>query len=181
VSFRLKIGRFRVDIVLLRPISFESEDPVKREHPEPAMTLPVSMEMYQQLMSAAIQSGFKQEIWEIGATAIREWMTRNNPDSFAMPALSGYQWKQLFLPNGTLLRTIFGGKNFHCLVEGDHIVYNGEKVSPSGFVDAVGGVRRNAWKATWILFPNSSIWKLAESLRTKKRLPKATASSRKTC
>jgi hypothetical protein len=43
--------------------------------------------------------------------------------------MSGYQWKHLFLPNGTLLRTIFDGKNFHCLMEDDHIRYNG--VSPS--------------------------------------------------
>jgi hypothetical protein len=41
-----------------------------------------------------------------------------------MPATSGYQWKHLFLPNDTLLRTIFNGKNFHCLAEGDHIRLN---------------------------------------------------------
>jgi hypothetical protein len=132
------------------------------------MTLPISLEIYQQLASASLKSGFEQEIWEIGAAAIREWMTRNNPDSFAMPTLSGYQWKNLFLPSGTLLRSIFNGKNYHCLVEGDRIVYDGKMISPSCFANAVGGVRRNAWKVIWILFPNSSVWKSAESLRRPK-------------
>jgi hypothetical protein len=141
---------------------------MERQHPSPYTALPISHEIYQQLLSACFSSGFKQETWEIGEAAIREWMIRNNPDSFAMPATSGYQWKHLFLPNGTLLRTIFNGKNFHCLVEEDHILYNRQKVSPSGFVSAVGGVRRNAWKAIWILFPNSAVWKLAGELRMKK-------------
>jgi hypothetical protein len=57
-------------------------------------------------------------------------MIRNNPESFAMPATSGYQWKHLFLPSGTLLRIIFNGKNFHCLVEEDHIRYKGQIISP---------------------------------------------------
>jgi hypothetical protein len=146
---------------------------VKKDHPSPEMSLPIPLEIYQQLVSASVKTGFSQEIWEIGTTAIREWMARNNPESFAMPSLSGYQWKHLFLPNGTVLRTIFNGKNFHCRVEDDEIVYQGEKVSPSSFVNAVGGVRRNAWKVVWVLFPNSSTWKAAESLRAKKKSGKA--------
>jgi hypothetical protein len=141
---------------------------MQKQHPSPHMNLPISIEIYQQLLRASAGSGFEKEAWEIGAVAIRDWMIRNDPDSFAMPATAGYQWKSLFLPNGTLLRTIFNGKNFHCLVEEDHIVYNGQSVSPSGFANTVGGVRRNAWKVIWILFPNSSEWKLAGTLRVKK-------------
>jgi hypothetical protein len=137
------------------------------------MTLPLSLELYQHLIAASVRSGFKKETWEIGAAAIREWLVRNDPDGFPMPATSGYQWKHLFLPNGTLLRSVFSGKNFHCLVEGDHIRYNGEIISPSGFANAVGGVRRNAWKVIWILFPDSSAWKLAGALRPKKHTHKS--------
>jgi len=71
------------------------------------------------------------------------------------------------------LRTVFGGKNYHCVVEGDHILYNGQAVSPSGFVNAVGGMRRNAWRCTWILFPDSKDWKLADTLRARVRPPRA--------
>lgn len=136
------------------------------------MSVPVSLEIYQQLLSASVRSGFKQEAWEIASAAIRDWMTRNDPESFAMPATAGYQWKDLFLPNGTLLRTVFGGKNFHCRVEDHTIRYEGKVVSPSGFANAVGGVRRNAWNVIWVLFPNSSVWKLAAGLRAKRRPPR---------
>lgn len=148
---------------------------MEKQHPNPAMTLPISLEIYQQLLSASVQTGFRQEIWEIGAAAIREWMVRNNPDSFPMPSVSGYQWKHAFLPSGTLLRTIYRGKNFHCRVEGDDLLYDGQKVSPSQFVNAIGGVRRNAWKVIWVLFPDTSVWKSAESLRAKTKLSKRTS------
>jgi hypothetical protein len=143
------------------------------------MTLPISLETYQQLISASVRTGFEQEAWEIGAAAIRDWMIRNDPEAFAIAATRGYQWKHIFLPNGTLLRTIFNGKNFHCLVEDDHICYNGEQMSPSGFANAVGGVRRNAWKVVWILFPNSSVWKLAGTLRVKRNTPGSRTRSKK--
>jgi hypothetical protein len=146
---------------------------MEKPHPAPGMSLPISLELYQQLAGASISTKFEKETWEIAAAAIREWLVRNAPDSFTMPTTSGYQWKHLFLPDGTLLRTIFNGKNFHCLVEGDHIRYNGEITSPSGFANAVGGVRRNAWKVIWILFPSTSTWKLAGALRAKKKTNKS--------
>ena len=139
-----------------------------RHHPNPRMQLPISLEIYQQLSSASVITGFEQEFWEIGETAIREWMVRNNPDAFALPAKSGHQWKHLFLPDGTLLRTVFNGKNYHSIVENDQIRYGGQVSSPSRFANAVGGIRRNAWRTVWILFPGTSTWKLAGSLRTQK-------------
>jgi hypothetical protein len=95
-----------------------------------------------------------------------------------MAATRGYQWKSLFLPDGTLLRTVFGGKNFHCLVENDQILYNSQPVSPSGFVNAAGGMRRNAWRSIWILLPENKEWKLADTLRTRLRPPRARKSGR---
>jgi hypothetical protein len=141
------------------------------------MELPISLGTYHQLLGASAQTGYEKEDWEIGEAAIREWMVRNDPDSFPMPATAGYQWKSVFLPNGTLLRTIFNGKNYHCLVEDDRILYNGQCVSPSGFANAVGGVRRNAWKVVWLLFPGKSEWKLATTLRAKKNVQRSRPSS----
>jgi hypothetical protein len=131
------------------------------------MSLPISLELHQQLAAASLKTGYRKEIWEVGAIAIREWLVRNDPETFAMPVTSGYQWKHVFLPSGTLLRTVFNGKNFHALVEGDRIVFNGGATSPSGFANAVGGVRRNAWKVIWILFPDNPAWKQAGRLRPK--------------
>ena len=138
-------------------------------HPHKHTDIPISLEVYHQLLCASGRTAFKKEGWEIAAEAIDEWMRRHDPDAIAMPAIKGYQWKSLFLPDGTLLRTVFGGKNYHCAVEADRIEYKGQAVSPSGFVNAVGGIRRNAWRSTWILLPNTSQWQLADSLRTRTR------------
>ena len=140
--------------------------------------VPVSLEVRNQLISAVCSTRFKKEEWEIAAEAIEEWTRRHNPDAIALPATKGYQWKSLFLPDGTLLRTVFGGKNFHCIVEADAIVYDGKPVSPSGFVNAVGGIGRNAWRCTWVLLPQTDQWKLADTLRTRLRPPRRPAPAR---
>ncbi len=141
---------------------------MKRHHPAPADQVPVSRQTSLQLTHASVASAFVLEDWEIAAMAINEWMTRHSPDSIPMPATSGFQWKKLFLPNGTLLRTIFKGTNHHCLVEGDRIRYNGMDTTPSGFANVVGGSNRNAWKVIWLLFPNTQTWKLAADIRPRK-------------
>ena len=142
---------------------------MNRYHPNPAASISISLQLQQQLTAATIHSDFTKEDWEITAEALDEWMRRHAPEALLMQTISGYQWKRLFLPEGTLLRTVFGGKNYNCLVEGDRILYKGQAVSPSGFVNAVGGIRRNAWRCTWILFPKSADWKLADTLRTRER------------
>ena len=136
-----------------------------RHHPAPYEHIVVSKDVYDKLNRASVATIFEKETWEIAAEAVDEWMCRHEPNALQSPATSGYQWKSVFLPHGTLLRTIFGGKNHHCLVEGDQILYQGAAVSPSGFVNAVGGIRRNAWRCTWILFPNTLEWKLADTMR----------------
>jgi hypothetical protein len=40
------------------------------------MALPISLEIYQQLVSAVCQIGFEKEDWEIAAIAIREWIAQ---------------------------------------------------------------------------------------------------------
>ena len=142
---------------------------MRRHHPDHQMDIPISLKVYHQLIGAAQKTGYQKEDWEIAAEAIDEWMRRHDPDALAMTVATGYQWKNLFLPNGTLLRTVFGGKNHHCLVEGDRILYKEHAVSPTGFANAVGGIRRNAWRCIWILFPDSKDWKLADTLRPRER------------
>ncbi len=140
-----------------------------RHHPHHFADIPVSVHVNYQLCMASLRSGGEKEDWEIAEEAVDEWTRRHNPDALAMAVTSGYQWKSLFLPDGTVLRTVFGGANHHCLVAGDRILYNEKSVSPSGFVNAVGGIRRNAWRCTWILLPDSKVWKLADTLRSRSR------------
>ncbi|MES2324984.1 MAG: hypothetical protein V4633_22235 [Pseudomonadota bacterium] len=143
--------------------------PTTRHHPNYEASLPITAEEYRQLQSAATATFFELEFWEIGSMAIRDWLANNQPQAIALPAVAGYQWKNVFLPNGTVLRTVFNGKNFHCHVKDDGIKYEGKEVSPSGFANAAGGTRRNAWKVVWVLMPNTSTWTLAGELRGKRR------------
>lgn len=95
-------------------------------------------------------------------------MRRHDPNALSTPAHGGYQWKRLFLPDGTVLRTVFSGTNYHCVVEGGRIAFDGKDVLPSRFVNAAGGMRRKAWLCTWILFPDTKQWQLADALRTRR-------------
>ena len=142
---------------------------MKRHHPSPYMTVDVSQEVYGALLSASADTVFEKEDWEIAAIAIQEWIARNDPGSLGKPARGGYQWKDVFLPAGALLRTVCGRKNYHCHIEGDNLIYEGKQTSPNGFVNAAGGMRRSAWKHIWVLFPGSTVWTLAEELRTRPR------------
>ncbi|MES3021880.1 MAG: hypothetical protein V4857_09890 [Pseudomonadota bacterium] len=142
---------------------------MKLQHPQAFAQIPVSQHAYAQLLGGAVVSPGEKEEWQIAEEAIEEWTCRHNPEGLTESANSGYQWKALFLPHGTLLRTAFKCKNHHCVVEGEAILYDGRAFSPSGFVNAVGGMRRNAWKCLWIRLPNSGEWKLAETLRSRQR------------
>lgn len=144
---------------------------MKRQHPKPELALPISLALHQQLCIAVCHSRFEKEDWEIAEIAIREWMARHDPDAFPMPAASGFQWKQLFLPDGTLLRTIFNGKNHHCRVEGGQVIHDGKASSPNRFANALGGTRRNAWEVIWIMLPQCQEWRRADALRPATQLP----------
>ncbi len=138
---------------------------MNRSPPQPQMAVTIAMETYTKLCAASSDTGYQKEVWEIASEAVRDWLVRNAPDSFDMPTISGVQWKDVFLPSGTLLRTIFQGKNYHAIVEGDKLLHDGEATSPSRFANGVGGAGRNAWKVIWVLFPKTTTWKLAQTLR----------------
>ncbi len=104
---------------------------MKRQHPNPGMAIPISVGLFQQLCVAGCRSGFAPEDWEIADIAIREWIARNNPTSPTESALHGYQWKQLFLPDGALLRTSFSGRDHHSRVDGGKILYDGRACPPN--------------------------------------------------
>lgn len=55
------------------------------------------------------------------------------------PAASrGYQWKQLFLPNGTELRTIYCGRSTYAIVEDEQIISEGKPTTPSRLANRQG-------------------------------------------
>jgi hypothetical protein len=130
------------------------------------INIPIPIPVFQQLCDYIESGQRKRELSEVAGMAISEWL-----DSMVSAPverrnlLRGYQWKGLFLPAGTVLRTAFKGRNYQATVQEDAIVHDGRQVSPSEFVNSLGGIRRNAWHAIWLLFPDQKIWRRAATCR----------------
>jgi hypothetical protein len=136
------------------------------------MHIPIPMPVFLELCDHREKTGCKQEIFEMAGAAVREWIAaqeRKSTQSSSPPPLNGYQWKDAYLPSGTILRTVYKRQTHHAIVEGDSIIFDRRSVSPSEFANAFGGAVRNAWKVIWVLLPGESDWKLASTLRQRIR------------
>jgi len=106
---------------------------------------------------------------------ILQWLAKQGdkvPAAAEVPALAradgeGYQWKRLFLPDGTRLRSSFHGVQRFARVEGAAIISNGAVTTPSRFANWDGCGSRNAWQAIWLQFPGERDWTPASSHRPK--------------
>lgn len=87
----------------------------------------------------------------------------------APPSDAGYQWKEVFLPEGTRLRASFGHKAYFAVVDGSEIKYGEHPISPSCFANLHGSGNRNAWKAIWMRLPGSDGWLLADVCRSARK------------
>ena len=82
------------------------------------------------------------------------------------PPHKGYQWQNVFLPNGTQLRMTYKNTEKLAQVRHQHIFYDDQSCSPSEFVRmAAGNTNRNAWRDIWIKRPSDKEWVFADSLR----------------
>jgi len=80
-------------------------------------------------------------------------------------AIHGFQWKNVFLPEGTNLRTSYRDLVEFAKVVGDHILSEtGNSLTPSVFANqhAKG---RNAWRFIWLRFPGDGQWVRAADCR----------------
>jgi hypothetical protein len=81
-------------------------------------------------------------------------------------AMRGFQWKTVFLPDGTRLRTSYRDVIEFAKVVGDSIISDdGAALTPSLFANrhAKG---RNAWRLVWLRFPGDDHWILSDNCRT---------------
>lgn len=83
------------------------------------------------------------------------------------PALRGFQWKNVFLPEGTFLRTSYNHSVEFAKVVGDCIRSDdGEALTPSLFVNRYAK-GRNAWRLIWLRFPGEESWIRADDCRAR--------------
>jgi hypothetical protein len=100
---------------------------------------------------------------DVVALAIRQWMAGRGgrPDS----ATRGYQWKDVFLPEGTELRMRYRGAWYYAKIVRDRLIYAGENVSPREWGLMVTGGVRNAWRDVWIRRSVADCWTRASTWR----------------
>jgi hypothetical protein len=110
-------------------------------------TLQVDTDVLLKLVRQLHIRGGAQDLSEAVTSAIELWLTEQaRLQAGADPAsVRGYQWKTLFLPEGTVLRSWSYGENNYARVEGDRIVHDGRSVSPNEFAQSFARSTRNAW------------------------------------
>jgi len=77
----------------------------------------------------------------------------------------GYQWKTVFLPEGTILRSWSYGEHNYAEVIGDQIIHQGRSVSPNQFARSFARSMRNAWIDLSIRRPGERNYTIASRLR----------------
>ncbi|MBB3460984.1 hypothetical protein [Rhizobium sp. BK377] len=97
------------------------------------------------------------------ANEVAESLQRDE-EHFGDPT-KGYYWHRVFLPNGTMLKAHYKGKESTAEVRHQQIYFDGKPCSPSQFASmAANNTSRNAWRDLWIRRPGDK-WHLANSLR----------------
>lgn len=118
------------------------------------------------LVEHLAQRGGTQDISESIATALELWLAANGaPTTAAAEAMRGYQWKTLFLPEGTVLRSWSYGEHNYACVEGDKIMHEGASVTPNQFARSFARTARNAWFDLSVRRPGDKHFKIASRLR----------------
>ncbi|MQA19566.1 hypothetical protein [Rugamonas rivuli] len=125
------------------------------------------------LMERLRETGATIDPAEAVDAAIRLWLAA--PSEAPPAAPRGYQWKTLFLPEGTWLRMAYRGDHEYAIVEGDQIMYKGRAISPNQFASGYADSVRNAWQDISIRMPGEKNWKMADARR--RELARAAATS----
>ncbi|HEY1150946.1 MAG TPA: hypothetical protein VGF27_20355 [Pseudoduganella sp.] len=129
--------------------------------------VPAPMQAFMDVSKHMDEHGITTPLAEIVGQALYAWIAADQAARNAEPgeALHGYQWKSLFLPTGTMLRTVVRNQQFIARVEGDSLIADGRATTPARFASAAHGYGCNAWRSIWLLFPGTKEWLGADSVR----------------
>src|SRR3954470_19239789 len=92
----------------------------------------ISATTYCELLGMLRMTGNTSTPQEIVELAVKVWIAATSRTAERQPCASirGYQWKSLFLPEGTALRMQYRGEYHYAEVRGDAIIHDGMKMSP---------------------------------------------------
>ncbi|MFA9217163.1 MAG: hypothetical protein ACEQSK_08665 [Sphingomonadaceae bacterium] len=127
----------------------------------------IDKHLLQRLVEQLSRCGGAQDLGQALATALELWLAVQTqlPAAADASSVRGYQWKTLFLPEGTVLRSWSYGEHNYAIVEGDQILHAGRPVSPNQFAQLFARSTRNAWADLYLRRPGDTRYKLACRLR----------------
>jgi len=131
------------------------------------MTLQVDTDTLLKLIGQLRVRGGSQDLSAAISSAIELWLREQSRLAAGCDPASvrGYQWKTLFLPEGTVLRSWSYGEHNYARVEGDQIIHEGKAVSPNQFAQSFARTTRNAWTDLYVRRPEDKQFKPACRLR----------------
>ena len=131
------------------------------------ISVPVSTEQFLELADFLRSNGDPRDPVALVSTAIDYWIQNASwkPELLAQTDARGYQWKNVFLPDGTQIRMPYKGAYHYSKVVGDEIIYEGKPISPGSLANTVAKSSRNAWRDLWIKRPTDREWLLADECR----------------
>jgi hypothetical protein len=136
------------------------------------ISVPVPTELFLELAEFLRSKDDPRDPVVVVATAIDYWMVNADwkPELLVESDARGYQWKNVFLPDGTQIRMQYQGSYSYAKVEGDDLIYQGSPISPGILAKPIaGGYNRNAWRDLWIKRPEDKEWILADDLRAQSK------------
>lgn len=117
---------------------------------------------YVELCNYLRSSGSTLTTTEAIVRALQQWMEAQRT---TVAPLHGYQWKCLFLPEGSQIRMHYRDTWHYAAVVGEDILYGNSVVSPRQLTIIIAGNGRNAWRELWIRRPGEKDWTTASLLR----------------
>lgn len=140
------------------------------------VSLQIDTDILLQLITQLRRLGGSQDLSAAITSAVACWLDDSaKVAAGADPAgLRGYQWKSLFLPEGTVLRSWSYGEHNYARVEGDQIIHLGRAVTPNQFAQSFARSTRSAWRDLYVRRPGDKQFKLASRLRRELAQPEYT-------
>ncbi|GKS87257.1 hypothetical protein AVMA1855_23915 [Acidovorax sp. SUPP1855] len=134
---------------------------------ETQISIPVQTRRFLDLAEFLESKGDSRDPVLAVSDAIDYWMSNADwkPELLKVSSTLGYQWKSLFLPDGTEVRMQYKGNWYYAKVEGDKLMYEGEAITPGRLANTISGTSRNAWRDLWIKRLADSEWLLADDCR----------------
>lgn len=131
------------------------------------IAVPVFTEQFLELANFLRSNNDPRDPVDVVCIAIDYWLDNASwkPELLSESDTRGYQWKSLFLPNGTQIRMQYKGTYFYAKVEGDEVMFHGKPSSPGSLANMIAGGSRNAWRDLWIKRPDDKEWTLADDCR----------------